>query len=349
MFEIDFELLSDLVSTPGLPGRESRVAALIRSRLPASPWESRLDPLGNLVARLPGTGMKVMLVAHMDEVGLIVRRITPDGFLLVERLGGMHIRSLPGASLDVWTLKGRVVAQAGLLPQHLDNSQILKLEDIYLDIGASSRAEVEARGVRVGDGLTWSAVTNLTAVDRVVSKALDDRLGCLALLSLAHNLQPTAIHFDLYLAFVVQEETGLMGGVPLVNQLAPDIVIGIDGTLAFDTPDLEGQQSDIRLGAGPAIKLMDAIRGKTGSYLPDWELTERLRSLAQQHAIPLQVEVTTGLSTAVTPLPFAGAGVRTAALSIPIRYHHSPVETADVRDVTGMLELLSVFLGQASS
>jgi putative aminopeptidase FrvX len=285
----------------------------------------------------------------MDEVGLIVRRITEDGFLLVERLGGMHIRSLPGASLDLWTARGCVVAHAGVLPQHLDNTQFLGLEHIYLDIGASTRAEAESMGVRVGDGLTWSCFPRFKGVDRIVSKALDDRLGCLALLSLAQNLQPADINCDLFLAFVVQEETGLMGGVPLVNQLAPDIVIGVDGTLAFDTPDLQGQQSDIRLGGGPAVKLMDAIRGKTGSYLPDWGLSERLRSLAQQHDIPLQLEVTTGLSTAVTPLPFAAAGTRTAALSIPIRYHHSPVETAHPSDVTGLLELLSLFLGQVPS
>ena len=135
-----------------------------------------------------------------------------------------------------------------------------------------------------------------------------------------------------------------MGGVPVVNTIAPDIVIGVDGTLTFDTPDLEGKQSDIRLGAGPTVKIMDAIRGKSGSYLPHWDTAERMRKLADDNNIPLQVEITTGLSTAVTPLPFVGQGIRTAALSFPIRYLHTPVETAYLRDVAWLVELLTEYL-----
>lgn len=344
MPEINFDMLADLVSTPGLPGRESGVAELIRSSLPGTPWKTSLDPIGNLIAHLPGEGKKVMLVAHMDEVGLIVRRITQEGFLQVERLGGMHIRSLPGSCLDLWTGEGPKTAHVGVLPQHLDNTEFLKLEHIYLDIGVSSKDEAERWGVRVGDGLTWSCSPEFRSKNRIASKALDDRLGCLALISLAQELKTGVVNCDLYLAFVVQEETGLMGGIPAANSISPDIAIGVDGTLAFDTPDLEGQQSDIRLGEGPTIKLMDTIRGKTGSYLPHWELVEKFRELAEENDIQLQSEVSTGLSTAVTPLPYVGAGIRSAALSIPIRYHHSPVEMADVRDYMQMVKLLRAYL-----
>jgi len=348
MTEMDLNLLAKLTSTPGLPARENRVAQLIRSSLPDDGWITQTDSLGNVIAHLPGKGSKVLLVAHMDEVGLIVRRITEDGFLLVERLGGTSLRALPGARLELWTKKGALPAMVGLLPAHLDNNQFLHLRDIYIDIGAKSRAEVEKMGVRVGDGLTWSSPLEQRDVGLVVGKALDDRLGCLVLLSMASKLRSGKIPTDLYMAFVVQEESGLRGGVPVVNMFAPDIVVGVDGTLAFDTPDLEGQQSDIRLGKGPTIKLMDAIRGKTGSYLPDLELVERFRTLAEEGSIPLQAEIVTGLSTAITPLPFAAQGVRTAALSFPLRYHHSPIETAHVNDFEWLIDLLISFVNQAA-
>lgn len=349
MGDLDIGLLTELCGTPGLPGRESSVAELIRTALPPAPWEVHSDNLGNLIAHLPGDERKVMLVAHMDEVGLIVRRITPDGYLLVERLGGMSVRALPGSRLDLWTKDGTVPAQAGILPGHLDNRDFLDLKDIYIDIGVSSREAAERMGVRIGDGLTWSAHLEQQGDDRVVGKALDDRLGCLVLIALAHRMLAHQPNCDLTLAFVVQEETGLMGGVPVANVVSPDVVIGVDGTLAFDTPDLQGEQSDIRLGAGPAIKLMDAIRGKTGSYVPHWELSEKIREHAEQNNIPLQVDVTAGLSTAVTPLPFVGRGLRTAALSVPIRYHHTPVETADMRDALNLLDLLGNFLNHFSN
>ena len=346
MIKLDNSLLAELTAVPGLPGREHKVAELIRSQLPSSPWEVNSDRLGNLIAHLPGDGRKVMLVAHLDEVGLIVRRIAQNGFLGVERLGGTSVRALPGSRLDLWTKNGPISAQAGILPAHLDNLDYLDLKDVYIDIGVSSREGAESLGVRIGDGLTWSALFEQQGEARVVGKALDDRLGCLVLMTLAHNVRQRQLGCDLYLAFVVQEETGLMGGMPVAYAVSPQVVIGVDGTLAFDTPDLQDQQSDIRLGAGPTVKLLDAIRGKGVSYVPHWELVERIRDLAHVNDIQLQAEVITGLSTAITPMPFAGLGIQTAALSIPIRYHHSPVETTDPSDSTRLVELLSLIVTQ---
>jgi len=340
---LDLDLLQSLTAAPGLPGREGRVAGLIRAGLPTS-CQVESDVLGNLVARIEGQGPKVMLVAHMDEVGLIVRRIAPDGCLYVERLGGSSVRALPGARLDLWTGEGRLPAHAGLLPGHLDDHRSLELKDIYIDIGARSAEHAGELGVRPGDGLTWSAPLQRYGEHLVSGKALDDRLGCLVLISLANSLLPAELNCDLHLAFVVQEETTLMGGAPVARRVRPDLVIGVDGTLAFDTPDLEGAQSDVRLGGGPAIKLMDAIRGKTASYVPDWDTAEKLRKLGDERGIPLQVEITSGLSTALTPLPFVSQGIRTAALSIPVRYHHTPVETADLRDAEQLVTLLEHLL-----
>lgn len=343
MGNFDLDLLKQLLMTPGLPGREHQVAELIRANIGSS-WQINQDNLGNLVAHLPGKGEVILLIAHMDEVGLIVSRITQDGFLKVARIGGMSLRSIPGGQLDLWTEAGRLPAHAGVMPQHLDGLKQMSWEDVYIDIGARSRAEVQKWGVRIGDGLTWSAHLRQYGDNCVVGKALDDRLGCLLLLTLANSLKPDQLGVDLYLGFVVQEETTLMGGAPLVHAIKPDLVIGIDGTLAFDTPELQGEQSEICLGSGPAIKIMDTIRGRGVTYVPDQELARRIRISAQDQGISLQDEVISGLSTAVAPLPFLEHGVKTAALSIPIRYHHSPCETADLSDASQLYQLLRSLL-----
>lgn len=342
---LDWNLLAELVAAPGLPGREGPVAEVIQKALPPG-YEVQRDPLGNLAARLPGPGPRWMLAAHMDEVGLIVRRITPQGYLLVDRLGGMSLRALPGSPLTVWTENGQgITAVAGTLPAHLDNTAITPVEQVYLDIQAESAEAARALGVQVGDGVTWDSPLKLQG-DRLLSgKALDDRLGCFVLLSLARVLAETAPpECDLTLAFTVQEETMLSGGLPLMQAYQPEYLIGVDGTLAFDTPDLLGQQSDLRLGAGPALKWMDAIRGKMAAFVPDLEFARRIRRLSREWGLPLQDEVVSGISTAVTPMVYAGAGVRAAALSLPVRYHHTPSETADQRDVEQLVSLLAALV-----
>lgn len=343
--KLDLALLGLLSETPGLPGREALVMERIQQSIPDE-WITANDRIGNLVCHnlaWEGSGPKVMLLAHMDEVGLIVRRILPNGFLQVQRLGGMGLRSLPGARLDLWTSDGlRVPAHIGVMPQHLDKPEFLALEDMYVDIGVKSREEALDIGVQVGDGLTWASSFERFGDNFVRGKAFDDRLGCFVLLALAHSLveQKMIPACDLHLAFVVQEETLLAGGLPCVQQYHPEIVIGVDGTLPFDTPDLIVRQNDVALGGGPALKWLEAIRGKMACTVPDMRVAQIIRKTAKDAKIPLQDEVVTGIGTALNPVPYANDGVRIAGLSLPVRYHHSPVEVADLRDVQWMIELL---------
>jgi len=332
--------LERLVEIPGLPGREGRVADFIRSSL--SPvCECRFDNLGNLIAHIPGKGKRVMLVAHMDEVGLIVQRILPNGFLKVERMGGTSLRALPGSRLALWTSGGCIPAVAGILPQHLDSGEpISDFSRIYVDIGSASEEETRAMGVRPGNGLTWDSPLRFLNASLICAKALDDRLGCFCLMQLEKVIKPDDLKCDLYLVFSVQEETMLTGGMPVANAIEPEVLIGVDGTLAFDTPDLQGKQSDIRLGCGPAVKWMDAIRGKMAAFVPDQRLTELVCRTAQSNGIPLQDEIAVGMSTAITPMVYASKGSPACAISIPIRYHHTPVETADLGDVEHAVLLL---------
>ena len=339
---MDSQLLSRLCETPGLPGREMGVAEVIRAALPADGWETRTDRLGNVTAHRPGKGPHVLLLAHMDEVGLIVRRITEAGFLLVERFGGMGVRALPGSRLTLWTVNGPLPAVVGVMPHHLDDHSPLELDAIYVDAGVGSCSEAEKTGIRVGDGLTWASPLRKFGGSRVNGKALDDRLGCLTLITLARRLSQSnqELPCALTLAFVVQEETMLMGGLPVARRLEPAVAIGVDGTLAFDTPDLDQAQSDVRVGAGPTIKLLDAVRGAGRSFVPHWGLLQHILDLSKRTGISLQPETTIGLSTALTPIPYANDGIAAVGLSLPIRYHHSAVEVADLSDAASLVDFL---------
>lgn len=337
----DFQLLKQLSDMQGVSGREGKVREIIHTSIKSNVDEIHIDRLGNLVAHIPGKGKRVMIVAHMDEVGLIVQRIMPNGFLQVERLGGMSLRALPGSRLSLWTDRGCLPAYAVIKPQHLDGFEKFDISKVFIDVGASSKEAIIQMGIRVGDVLTWDSPLRTFGNDRISAKALDDRLGCYILIQLTKQLNPQDLHCDLYLAFTVQEETMLTGGVSVARAFSPDIIVGVDGTLTFDSPDIEGQQCDLRLGAGPAIKWMDAIRGKLACFVPNYKIAEKIRMIAQQANIPLQDEVVTNISTAITPMQYAGDGAAAVALSIPIRYHHTPIETANVHDVKNMISLLN--------
>jgi putative aminopeptidase len=343
--DADFQLIKSLVDTPGVSGRESLVAAVIQKSLPVTGWETEVDAIGNLTARKPGPGKKILFMAHMDEVGLIVRRITPDGYLKVERLGGISVHTLLGSALDLWTDSGRLEALVGAEPAHLVNgkSHSTSNHDLFVDIGCSTKDEVFSLGVNIGDALTWKSDLVYLAGRRLRGKALDNRLGCFALIKLAHLLIDEDINADVMLAFVVQEESMILESAPVINKCDPDIVIGVDGTLPFDSPDVQDQQSEISLGKGPCIKLMDAIRGKI-SYLPNWDLTKAMIRFMEEQALTYQPEIVIGLSTAVSLVPFMNKGIRTAGLSLPIRYHHSAVEVADLRDLESLILLMRLLL-----
>jgi endoglucanase len=341
----DFDLLKRLSETPGVSGHEDRVAELIQSELPREHFNVHKDNLGNLIAHKSGKGKKIMIVAHMDEVGLIIQRILPNGFLKVERIGGTSLRALPGSRLSLWSSEGCIPAAAGVLPQHLDPKEpITDFSKVYIDVGANSIEEIQSLGILPGDVLTWDSSFQSIEKNLLRGKALDDRLGCYMLIQLANLLAAQETKHDLYLVFSVQEESMLSGGVTAANAISPDMLIGVDGTLAFDTPDLEGQQCDMRLGNGPALKWMDAIRGKMAAFFPDQEFAKSVRKTANDNNIPLQDEIVTGMSTAITPMVYASKGASAIGLSVPIRYHHTPIETADKRDIENLILLLNLLL-----
>lgn len=339
-FQLNLSLLEDLCAEPGISGFEQPVAHFLRNYLQIRGIAANIDRIGNVVAHLPGDGPRAALIAHQDEVGLIVRKIHPNGFLFVERVGGTSPHVLPGKRMLVWTQNGPLPGVVGAVPMHL-SSEISQpsLQEMYIDIGIRSQFDVETLGVEVGSPITYSP-----SFDQIhgclASKSLDDRLGCFLLLELAERVRLQSAPSDIWLVFVVQEENMLSAGLPVVHTLQPDWALGVDATLAFDTPELTHGQTSLALGRGTVIKVMDRIRGAGQGFISHQGLRQHLEKLALTSGIPFQREVVIGLSTAATPIPFANAGVPTAAISFPLRYSHSAVEVADLEDIHWTADLL---------
>lgn len=337
----DIELIKQLTEIPGLSGREKPVADFIYSKLISSGWEVSKDRLNNVLAKKSGIGPHIMFIAHIDEVGMMVRKITDDGFVLVHRVGGLNPVSVSGRKFDLWTGKGKVSAFCGTLPPHFAGKQpVPEIENLYLDVCAETRQEVHDLGIRVGDGITSNSEFEHIG-HRICGKALDDRIGCFIMLKLIEMINNLgSVRNPVTMAFVSLEETMTLETAPVIRQCSPDIVIGIDGTLPFDTPDIPDKQCDITLGKGFSIKWMDAIRGKA-AYYPDWNLMKVIIDFAEKNDISFQSEVVVGICNALSPVAFMNQGVSTVSFSIPIRYHHSGYEMADIRDIQSLLSFIS--------
>jgi putative aminopeptidase len=342
----DLNLLAELCALPGIAGFEQPVARRLQAVFEEIGVAVRRDRIGNLIAHIPAEGPRVMLFAHMDEVGLLVRKIHPDGFLFVERLGGTSPHVLPGKKLLVWTSNGPLPGVVGALPMHLaaDRPQAA-LEDIYIDLGARSRQRTEELGVEVGQPVTYAAEF-FELESCVAAKSLDDRLGCCLLVELARRIKAQPADCDLYLAFLVQEENVLHAGLPVANAIQPDYAIGVDATLAFDTPDLANGQTELRLGGGTVIKVMDRLRSSGIGFVAHPELRGHLERLAKENSLPFQREIVVGLSTLASLLPFSGAGLPVAAISFPLRYAHSALEVCDLADISATRMLLELAVRQ---
>lgn len=341
--QMDFhEQLAQLCATPGVAGFEQPIAIKIIELLKVAGVQAVQDRIGNVIAHLPGPGPKVALFAHLDEVGLLVRKIDQNGFLMIERVGGTSEHVLPGQRVQIWTNSGSVLGVIGTLPQHLANSHgVPGLGDMYIDIGLQSRLAAEEVGIEVGSPVTYASVFEILN-GRIASKALDDRGGCALLLQLAARMIADEVPADIHLVFAVQEETTLRGAVPAIYAIQPDYAIGVDATLAFDTPDLKDGQAEISLGGGVVFKVLDHIRGSGLGFISHPGLRRHLEQLAREHEIPFQREVVTGLTTAATPLPYVRSGLPVAGVSFPLRYSHSPVEVADLTDLENTLALLDL-------
>lgn len=332
------ELLKQLCALPGVSSFEDAVRDYIRQQ--AAPYvnEVKVDAMGNLILFKKGakaTGKRLMLCAHMDEVGLMVRSITEDGYLKFVCVGGIDRRVLLGKQVRIGAKQ--VPGVIGLKAIHMttaeERKKVPKLEDYYIDIGANSQEEAQAL-VEVGEPCVFVSDCVEFGDGFLKAKALDDRVGCAVLLELLRRELPMDVTF----VFTVQEEVGTRGAFGAGFAVTPEIALVVEGTTAADAPSQDPQAQICWPGKGPVLSWMD--RGT----IYDRSLFEVLRDQAKVHNIPWQMKHYIAGSTDAKAIQRAKSGVRVAGLSVPVRYLHAPGSVTKLRDVEQTLELAWLFV-----
>lgn len=320
------ELLKKLTQTFGPSGNEEMVRELIIKEIRDFVDEINIDPLGNLITRKKGNGKKLMFAAHMDEIGLLVTYIDKDGFLRFSNIGGVS---------QYYSLFQKVMFKNGVVGvigynEKIENMKDLKLDKMYIDIGASNKEEAE-KMVNIGDVACFLGEFH-TNMNKVSSKALDDRIGCFILMEVIKSIQKH--ENDLYFVFTVQEELGLRGARTSAYSVDPDYAIAIDVTDTGDTP--ESKPMALKLGKGPAVKVKDS------SIITHPFVRNLMIDTAKENNIPYQLEVLERGGTDSGAIHLTKGGIPSGVLSISTRYIHSPCEMVDMDDVKNGIKLLTL-------
>lgn len=330
--------VKELCALSGVSSFEEEVRAFIRHKAEAQTQDIRVDAMGNLIVFKKGTkatGNKLMLCAHMDEVGFIIKSITDDGYLKFDTVGGIDRRVIIGKSVLVGPQKWPGVI--GLKAYHLVSAEeektVPKLEDLYIDIGAATR-EIAAAQVEIGDCACFAGDVLEFGDGMLKAKAIDDRVGCAVLLELLEEDLP----MDCTFVFTVQEEVGTRGAFGAAFSITPEIALVLEGTTAADLPGMTDYKKVTWPGKGPVIALMD------GGTIYDRALFELLRDLADQNNIPWQMKHYISGGNDASAVQKTKAGVRVAAISAAVRYLHTGSSVACIRDFDHILALAHRFI-----
>jgi putative aminopeptidase len=345
-----FEEMQYLTSIPALSGMEDRMITEMVSRFKPLADEVDVDRLGNVVATFHGKETedpKLMFFAHVDELGLMITKVEPNGFLRFERVGGIPEKTLRGAFVDVHTIDGSAsfTGFIGTHAHHLtppDQKYVVPTTDkLYIDLGFSSAQDVLSRCIRAGSAVTYHPNLQMIGDNHITGKSIDNRVGCLLLIALAEHLHKNPPKTTIYLAATVQEEFNIRGGMPVFTRLEPHAAICLDITSACDTPDLN-HRYDVSLGKGPAVLQMNFHgRGALAGLIPNPKLRLFIEHTLENLRIPYQLQTIIGeVTDDAYTLVLGKYGIAMAHISIPMRYSHSPVETSDVRDIEAGITLL---------
>ena len=315
------ELLRKLMYTHGVSGREDKIRAVIESEVKPYADEITTDNMGNLIVRKKGNGKRIMLCAHMDEIGFFVNNISSDGMLNVSPVGGIDFLSATYTE---------VVSEGGV-PGALVTSakgEIPKGEDTQIDIGAKTKKQAEKK-VCVGDFFVVKPSFTRLMNSKCIGRPFDDRVGCAILIEAIKQIN--SCENDLYFVFSVQEEVGARGARPAAYGIAPEIAIALDVTMTGEKPG--SPNMDVRLGKGCAIKIKDScLICHTG-------LVKQMKEIATQNGVKYQDEVLLAGGTDGSPMQIMGKGAKTGVISIPCAYIHTSVEMIDLNDVKEAVKL----------
>ncbi len=320
------DLLEKLTQAWGPSGNEEEISALIKSEIEPYVDEIQTDALGNLAAHKKGSGKRLMLAAHMDEIGIVVTFIDKEGFLRFSAVGGLEVKQLPGRRVR---FKNGTTGVIGCEEEAFNKKP--SMNKLYIDIGAKSCSEAE-KLVSIGDMAVFEGAF-YKRDDVIVSKALDNRTGCYILIETAKRMQDT--DNDVYFVFTVQEEVGLRGARTVSFGIEPDYAVAVDVTDTGDTPHAPFMA--VKLGEGAAVKVMDR------SVLCHRDVRERLSEIAAEKNICCQAEIMNDGGTDAGAIHTSKAGVKTGGVSLPVRYIHSPSELASEKDIESCIKLLTAY------
>ncbi len=322
-------LIKKLVETVSPSGYETRIRELVRAEVEKFGDEIQTDAMGNLIVKRgqkSKTGFKIMLSAHIDEIGIMVTHVDKNGFARFTTIGGVRPHTCYGSRVRF--LNGSAGVIGGERLEH--PNQVHSFENMFIDLGATTPEDCP---VKIGDVAAFDRPFEDLG-NRLISKAMDDRVSVAILIETLRLLKESP--HELYFVFSTQEEVGLRGATTAAYGIDPDLGIAVDVTGTGDTP--RGAVMDVKLGAGPAIKVKD------GGMLADPRVVEAMVACAKQNEIPYQLEILLGGTTDAKAMQISRAGMPAGCISVPTRYIHSPSEMVDFQDVENAVKLLTSLL-----
>jgi putative aminopeptidase FrvX len=333
-------LLEKLSNAHGISGYEGSVRDIIKKEVKPCVDELRVDNFGNLIAVKKGKSPSVMIAAHMDEIGLMVKYVDDDGFIRFAKVGGWFDQTLVNQRVLLHTKKGTVTGVIGSKPVHVmkteDKKKAIEAKDMFIDVGASSRDEATAMGIEPGVTASLDQKLAVLASDRVTGKAFDDRAGGAVLIAVLQEIAEMKLT-SVFGVFTVQEEVGLKGARTSAFGLNPDVGIAIDTCIPGDHPGIKKTDSAIEIGKGPSITVMDA--GGRG-VITHPKVLEWLCQTAKAKGIPYQMDVTESGTTDASAISLTREGIPSGVVSIATRYIHTPVEVLSLKDLAQTAELV---------
>jgi endoglucanase len=340
------QLLKSLTEAHGIPGYEAPVRSLVRETLDGL-GELSQDKLGSVICTKTGTkkAPRVMLAGHMDEIGLMVKLITKEGFIKFLPLGGWFSQVLLGQRVIIKTNKGDVVGVIGAKPPHLlppdERKKVVEVKDMFIDIGAASQEEVEEAGVRQGDPVIPRAdFVELAGGKAYMSKAFDDRIGVAMIVAALQEFKKKKHPNTICGVATTQEEIGLRGATTSARAVDPDVAIILEVDIAGDIPGISDEQSSVKLGKGPSMLLYDA------RMVPNLKLRDLVKDTAVDLEIPLQLSYMQGGATDGGAIHLHNTGVPTVVLGVPSRHIHSDSSIIHRDDFDSAVKLLVALISK---
>jgi|LSQX01.2.fsa_nt_gb putative aminopeptidase FrvX len=346
----EFQLINELMNIHAPSGHEQEMIATMQKKFSDLGIATQTDVLGNCIAKISGSSdVDIMIFAHMDSLGLLVKKIEEDGLIRFERLGGIPEKVLPATKISIRSRKGNEIVGYIMVKAHHATSpeekyKVDSYNDLFIDIGATSRQEVLDLGIYIGAPIVYKPECHRLQGDRIFGTFADNRRGCAALILIAEKLLNEKIKPNVYFVGSVQEEFSIRGATTAANRIKPDIGICIDGAMAHDAPGLSNKGS-VKMGGGPVISMYNFHgRGTLNGTIPHPKLVEQMESTAHNHNIPIQHSVMMGALTDMSYVQYTNTGVAAIDIGIPSRNGHTPVEVCDLNDLKNTVELLSKFV-----